>query len=60
MLSGDPWQRPRRALSCGFAWPKEQKSIRLAKLTNDIVVVPGKVLVVAHFVLLLPAALLRA
>jgi hypothetical protein len=34
--------------------------VRLAKLIDDIVVVPFKGLVVAFLVLLLPAALLRA
>jgi hypothetical protein len=39
-----------------FTWPKERKGVRLAKLTDDIVVVPVKVLVVALLVLFLPAA----
>ena len=47
-------------LQLRFTWPKEEKSVRLAKLTDDIVVVPVKVLVVALLVLLLAAALLRA
>jgi hypothetical protein len=47
-------------LQLRFTWPKEQNGVRLAELTDDIVVVPVKVLVVALLVLLLPAALLRA
>jgi hypothetical protein len=40
MLSDDILERPRRSLSCSFCftWPKEQNGVRLAKLTNDIVV----------------------
>ena len=44
-------------LQLRFTWPEEQKRVGLAKLTDDIVVVPVKVLVVVLLVLLLPAGL---
>ena len=43
-------------LQLRFTWPKEQKSLRLSKLTNDSLVEPSKILVVALLVLLLAAA----
>jgi hypothetical protein len=47
-------------LQLRFTRPEEQERVRLAELTDDIVVVPVKVLVVVLLVLLLPATLRAA
>jgi hypothetical protein len=47
-------------LQLRFTWSKEEKSVRLAKLTDDIVVKAVKVLAVPFLVLLLPSVFLRA
>jgi len=47
-------------LQLRFTRPEEQERVRLAELTDDIVVLPVKVLVVVLLVLLLPATLPRA
>ena len=41
-------------LQLRFTWPEEQKRVWLAKVTDDIVVVPVKVLVVARLVTFSP------
>jgi membrane peptidoglycan carboxypeptidase len=47
-------------LQLGLTRPEDQKSLRLSKLTDDLVVVPVKVLAVAFLVFLLASAVLRA
>jgi hypothetical protein len=47
-------------LQLGLARPEDQKSLRLPQLSDDLIVVPVKMLAVAVLVFLLASAVLRA